>query len=254
MTWEIKTLKIPPLKDPILIEGLPGIGNVGKIVMDLLVEKTKAVKIMEFFSYGMPNSVFVTQDNLIDLPKIELYHKKINNTDFLFLTGDVQPVSEEASYEFCDEVIAILQKYKCKYIVTLGGIGLNDIPQKPLVYITGNSKSLIDEFKKLNLETKIYGVVGPIMGISGLLLGIAKKKNIPAVSLLAETFGHPVYLGLKGAREILTRLDSKFKFNLSFKELDEEIKMMDSQMKGVPKKAKPSKFQPKFQQEVNYIG
>src|SRR3989344_5591518 len=44
-TWEItKEAKLlPTLHNPLLIEGLPGIGNVGKIAVDFLVEELKAI-------------------------------------------------------------------------------------------------------------------------------------------------------------------------------------------------------------------
>jgi len=253
MAWEIKKIKSGALKNPIMIEGLPGIGNVGKIVMDFLIEKTKASKIMQFFSYDLPNSVFISHNNLVDLPKLELFHKKIKNQDFLFLTGDVQPVTERASYEFCELIVDYFKKNKGNHIITLGGIGLNEIPDKPIVYLTGNSKKIVNKYQNLKLETKIYGVVGPILGVSGLLLGMSQKKGIPAISMLAETFGHPIYLGLKGAREILQRLNKKFDFKISFADLEKEIKSMDNQIKGAQAGQK-SKYLPKYQQDVNYIG
>ena len=40
--------KKPRLKDPIFIEGLPGIGNVGKLAVEHLIEITKAIKFAEF--------------------------------------------------------------------------------------------------------------------------------------------------------------------------------------------------------------
>ncbi len=43
MSFKINQVnKLPNLKDAILIEGLPGIGNVGKIALDFMVENLKA--------------------------------------------------------------------------------------------------------------------------------------------------------------------------------------------------------------------
>lgn len=251
--WNIKTRKKISLRHPIMIEGLPGIGNVGKIVMDFLIEKTKAVKVLEFYSPFLPNSVFIAQNNLVELPKLEMFYKRIKGKDFVFVTGDVQPVTEESSYAFCELLADWFKKNKGSQIITLGGIGLNEIPEKPVVYLTGNDKKIVDEFTKLKVDPNIYGVVGPILGVSGLLLGVSKQKKIPAVSLLAETFGHPVYLGLKGARAILENLNTKFSFSIELKDLEKEIKNMDSQLVQEAK-GKKSKYQPKFQQDVNYIG
>ena len=77
MKWEItKEGKEPQLSNPVLIEGLPGIGNVGKIAVDFMVEELKAVKIYSFFCHKFPSSVFVNQQNLVEMPKIEMYYKK----------------------------------------------------------------------------------------------------------------------------------------------------------------------------------
>ena len=49
--WEVtfETKKVPKLNNPVLIEGLPGIGNVGKIAIDFIVEELKAQKLCSFF-------------------------------------------------------------------------------------------------------------------------------------------------------------------------------------------------------------
>src|SRR3989338_2606974 len=112
MKWEIKTeiKSVPKLVNPILIEGLPGIGNVGKIAVDFLIEELGAKKLYSFFSYKFPYSVFINEENLIEMPKLELYYKKFkgqNKQDLLLLTGDIQPIDEESGYSFCEEIIKI---------------------------------------------------------------------------------------------------------------------------------------------------
>jgi len=234
--WEITEYSNAKINSPILIEGMPGIGNVGKVSMDILIEETKANLFMSFHSKDFPNTVFVNEDNLVDLPTIGLYHKNICGQDYLFLTGDAQPVNESASYTFSELILKIFKDYNGKHLVTLGGIGLNMIPESPKVYITGNDKkfvaSVMDDFKKKKFvfESKIYGMVGPIMGITGLLLGIAKKYDIKAYCILSETLGHPVYVGLKGSKAIMLILSRQYGFNVNFEKLDKEIKQIDARM------------------------
>ncbi|HYD02678.1 MAG TPA: PAC2 family protein, partial [Alphaproteobacteria bacterium] len=129
--WEVYEHSSPKITSPVMICGMPGIGNVGKICIDILIEGTKAVLIKSFHSKHLPNSVFVNEENLIDLPKLSLYYKKINNKDFLFLTGDVQPVDEQSSYDFTELVIQIFKEYKGDHILTTGGIGLSVVPEHP---------------------------------------------------------------------------------------------------------------------------
>lgn len=250
--WKVTTRKKIKPKHAILIEGLPGIGNVGKIVVDYLIEQLKAEKIAHFFSYLLPNTVFVNQDNLVELPKIELYYKQIQGQDYLFLTGDVQPSNEQASYKFTECVLDQAKKYGCKEIITLGGIGLGEIPQKPKVYCTGNDKALIKKFTKLGAKDDIYGLVGPIIGVSGLLIGLSTPKKIKAATLLTETYNHPMYLGIIEAKESLKLLNKRYSLQLNFRQLNKEIKKLEQQNGQEPDNPKLKRL--KKIKEINYIG
>lgn len=257
MGWNVNIKNNFNCDSPIFIEGLPGIGNVGKIVIDYLISLTKAKKIGTIFSKHLPNSVFVNEKNMITLPKLELYHFNKHKQDFIFLTGDAQPILETASYELSELLINIVKKYNCKKIITLGGIGLNEVPEDPKVFVTGNNKSFIKEFKELKANSNLFGIVGPIIGVSGLLLGISLQHKIQAVCLLGETFGHPMYIGLKEAKKILELLDKKYDFKLDLKELNEEIELieeeLDNEDESQKKKSKKLNKLRKYQ-ELGYIG
>ncbi len=266
-TWKINLIaRKPTLKNPILIEGLPGIGNVGKVAIDFIIDELKATKLYDIFSYSFPHSVFINEQNLVELPSIEIYYKQLPKNDIIFLVGDVQPTDEVSSYEFCEKILDLCEEFKVKEIVTLGGIGLQDIPKQPKVYCTGNSKQIVDRYKKLSvngtkLETNIYGIVGPIIGVSGLLLGLAEKRKIDAVALLAETFGHPMYLGIKGSRETIKILNGRFGLKLDLKELDKEIENIEQEVSKkskeisqVSKQIALDKIKNKLGEEAEYIG
>lgn len=233
--WNVtRTAKVPKFNSPILIEGMPGIGNVGKVIVDFLIDELKAKKLYELFSYTLPHSVFVNEKNLVELPSIEIYYKQFNDlkrNDLLLLTGDVQPLEEVSSYEFCEKILDIFQSLKGKEIIALGGIGLHDVPKTPKVYCTGNDKAMIKRYTDGTTAIKeLYGIVGPIVGASGLLLGLGEKRKIPAIAFLAETIGHPMYVGIKGSREVLKILDKKLNLKINLKELDKEIKSIEKEM------------------------
>lgn len=266
MKWKF-TLngKMPKLNKPILIEGLPGMGNVGKVVVDFLIDDLKAVKLYDVFSYSFPHTVFVNENDLVELPTIEIYYKKFNSAkknDLLLIAGDIQPIDEESSYLFCEKVLSLFEKLKGKEIITIGGIGLQDVPKTPKVYCTGNSKEIVAKYVKGTKATdQIYGVVGPIIGVSGLLVGLAEKRKIKGIAMLAETIGHPMYLGVKGAREIMKILQQKLGLKIHLNELDKEIKGLEKEMikttkelSDVSKDIAIKKLKRKFKEEVSYIG
>ena len=65
------------LNDPILIEGLPGIGNVGKIAAEYVVEKLKMEKYADIFSEYLPPQVFMDDSGVVRLVSMALYYKKM---------------------------------------------------------------------------------------------------------------------------------------------------------------------------------
>ncbi|MBU0981001.1 MAG: PAC2 family protein [Nanoarchaeota archaeon] len=252
MNWVVSRKKEVRLNSPVLIEGLPGIGNVGKVAVDYLAEQLKAKKLINFSSNYMPHSVFVNENNLVEMPSIDILHASTKKGEFLFLVGDTQPIDEPSCYEFTKKLLDELVDMGCTEIITLGGIGLPSAPKKPKIYITGNDKKIVKRYMDgLPLQHKIYGLVGPIVGVTGLLVGMAKPRNIPAVALLAETFGHPMYLGLRGSKELLKVLDKRYGFKVNFKTLDNDIKEIESEMSD----ALPKRFKRLgMSKDVSYIG
>src|SRR3989338_10218388 len=94
----LQKAKMPDLAKPLFIEGLPGIGNVGKVAIDFIIDELKAKKIYEITSSSFPHSVFVAENNLVELPTIEIYHKKMKGRDLLLIGGDVEPIDEKSCF------------------------------------------------------------------------------------------------------------------------------------------------------------
>jgi hypothetical protein len=255
MNWTVTKLgTVPKLNNPLLIEGLPGIGNVGKVATDFIIDKLKAKCIYEFNGTSIPHSVFVNEKNLVELPKIELYVKQMPGRDILFLAGDVQPITEEACYDFCEVVLGLCSSLGCSDYIALGGIGLKQIPKAPKCYCTGTDKETVSKFMKdTGVSNDLYGVVGPIVGVSGVLVGLAGKQKKKAVALLAETYGHPMYLGVKGSRELLKVLNKYLKLKLDLKQLDAEIEELEEEMITRGPEKMP-KLRNRTVGETNYIG
>ena len=245
---EQRVLSKPKLRNPVLIEGLPGIGNVGKIAVDFIIESAGAEKFLQLRSTGYPASVYVNEEHLIEMPECALYVHHTKKRDLVFLAGDVQPVDEEHAFEFTHAVLRWCKENKVEMILAIGGIGLKAIPKDPKLHATTTDKKLLKELSKKGLQTKLHGFVGPIMGVTGLLAGLARDYQIPAACLLAETYNHPLYLGVKGARQVLSFLKAEYGIKVDLKELDSEIIAIEREIK------KSKSLEPPTKKQVSYIG
>src|SRR2546425_1093310 len=87
----IRYLDHPKLDDPTCIEGLPGIGNVGKLAEEHLKDELKAVKFAEIFSKYFPPQVLVQEDGQVKLVNNEMHYvKRGAGKDLVLITGDYQ--------------------------------------------------------------------------------------------------------------------------------------------------------------------
>jgi proteasome assembly chaperone (PAC2) family protein len=109
------------LNDPILLVGLPGVGHVGKLVVEHLIEELDAEKIIEIYSPHFPPQVLVNEDSTVKLVNNEIFACKAHDIDLLILTGDHQSASTEGHYELGDLYLDLAEELGVSRIYTLGG-------------------------------------------------------------------------------------------------------------------------------------
>lgn len=176
----------PVLENPIFVQGLPGFGNVGKIAAHLLIKFCGAKPFAELYSPSFPDYVSVNSKGICHLPRYEFYAAPMEKNDFIIMTGETQPSFDDviAHYAICSEVLDFVVKWGCSMIVTIGGVPLTE--EKTQVYIAATSPRLAMEF--MEKGAVIYSK-GRIAGGTGLMLGLAKERNLEGICLLGATTG-----------------------------------------------------------------
>lgn len=218
-TYIKEFMEIEP-NNPVLIEGLPGLGLVGKIALRYLIKQLKAKKIAYLYSPHFPYFVLVNKKGNVRLLRGAFYFYKNPNgsNDILLFTGDSQSQTIEGQYEIADRILDFSEKYGVKTIATIGGYRMEP-QEKPKVFIAATSQEILDKALQAGATLSTSG--SPIVGTAGLILGLAKFKKISALCLLGETRGYlPDPLA---AKSILEVLKSTFNFDLDLAGLNEEI-------------------------------
>lgn len=222
---EIVTIKDISLKNPIMIEGLPGVGHVGKLVAEHMIEELEAEKIMEIYSPHFPPQVLVMNDGSVRLVQNEIYAWKSENVDLLLLVGDYQSATNMGHYILTEAFLDIAQKLDVKRIYTLGGYGIGQLVEVQTVLGAVNDVNLIEEMNSYGVEFKENEPGGGIVGVSGLLLGMAKKRDIEAVCLMGLTSGYLV--DPKSAQAVLKVLCQALGIEVDMLALEERAKEME---------------------------
>src|SRR5947208_17180905 len=90
----------PKLDDPIFIEGVPGIGNVGKLAAAHLKDELNGVKFAETFAKYFPPQVLVDDGGQVKRVNNEMHCvKRDNGSDPIRLTGDCQGLTPAGPYQ-----------------------------------------------------------------------------------------------------------------------------------------------------------
>jgi uncharacterized protein (TIGR00162 family) len=216
----IKEISKAELNNPILIEGLPGLGLVGKIAIRYLIKKLDAEKFASLYSPHFPYFVLVSKRGSVRLLSGTFYSWKGKNgrDDLIFLTGDSQAQTIEGQYEISDCILDFAKEHEVKMIVTIGGYRVETEDQPKVIVAATNQEFLKNA---IQAGATLSPTSSPIVGTAGLILGMARFKKIDAICLLGETRGYlPDPRAAKSVLEVLHKL---FKFDVDLAGLDEEI-------------------------------
>jgi uncharacterized protein (TIGR00162 family) len=220
-TTVIKELINIELKNPILVEGFPGLGMVGSIATKYLVRQLKARKLAILHSPHFPYHVVVDKKGGARLLSGEFYFWKneTGENDFIFLTGDSQSQTIEGQFEVANRILDFAEQKKVKTVITIGGYR-NEVEGTPKVVAVSTNPVLLE--KALDAKALSSEAGTPIVGTAGLLLGLAKFRKMDAICLLGETRGYlPDPKTAKSVIEVLQRLIG---IDVELTGLDEEIK------------------------------
>jgi uncharacterized protein (TIGR00162 family) len=228
----IKELAKAELNNPVLIEGLPGLGLVGKIATRYLIRQLKAQKLAYLYSPHFPYFVLVSKKGNVRLLRGTFYFwkNKSGTNDLILFTGDSQAQTIEGQYEISDCLLSFAKQHGVERIVTLGGYRV-EAKDKPRVVAAATSSMLLNE--ALKAKAVVSPVGSPIVGTAGLILGLAHFDKIEALCLLGETRGYlPDPMAAKSVLEVLQTM---FDFAIELDGLNEEIAKADNMVTRLQK-------------------
>jgi hypothetical protein len=207
----------PKLNNPVLIEGLPGIGFVANIAALHLISELKAKRFAQIISSSFQDLAVTSEDGSARFPTSELYYCRNANDgrDLILWYGNTQALTTFGQYELCGKILDVTKELGCNYLITLGGYRQEEIKPPPKVYCAATDSETMKE--TLKLEAKV--MVGQIFGVAGLLVGLGALRGFKGFSMLVETPG--TYPDAEAARIALTSLNKSLNLNVDLSRLEQ---------------------------------
>ncbi|NJE62284.1 proteasome assembly chaperone family protein [Thermococcus sp. 21S7] len=231
----------PELRDPVFIEGLPGIGLVGKLAAEHLIQELNAVKFADLYSPHFMHQVLIKKNSVVELMKNEFYYWKNpdeNGRDIIIITGDQQvpPTDSPGHFEVVGKMLDFVNEFGVREIITMGGYQVPELQGEPRVLAAVTHEELVEHYQK-RLEGCEVEVIwredegGAIVGAAGLLLGMGKLRSMYGVSLLGESLGYIV--DAKAAKSVLLAVTRILGLELDMTALEERAKETEEILRKV---------------------
>lgn len=220
----------PPagFRKPILVEGLPGIGHVGKLAAQHVVDSGKAEPWCTLHSPDFPPQVNVGDDGVARLLRCELWllPRAGKAAPLVVMTGDAQPQTGQGQWALAEAVLSRVGALGCRELYTLGGYGTGTRVDDPEVLCAATDEATAARLRKLGLRTPDEDSPGGgIIGASGLMLGLAAQRGWTGACLMGETNGYLV--DPKAARAVLVGLGKAVGRAFDLGHLDETAGELD---------------------------
>jgi len=182
----------PKLNSPVMLAAWPGIGNVAMIVATYLQRKLAFKKLGEIKASNFFDPIgVVVKDSLVEAPQFPqnsfyYWKNKGKGHDIILFIGEAQPLAK--GYELANCVLDVGLRFGVKRVYTCAAaLSRMHHTEQPGVWGVATNQEATEDFKGYDLARK--GNL-QIAGLNGLLLGVAKEKNVEGVCLLGEV---PVY-------------------------------------------------------------
>ena len=229
--FEIETLAEPDLDDPVLIEGLPGVGHVGKLAAEHLVEELDGDLVRRIYSQHFPPQVSV-DDGRTQLASAEFHAVRTEQGhDLLVLTGDHQAQDTQGHYRLTDRVLDVAGDVGVERLFALGGVPTGELIEEYDVLGAATTDALVEDLEGAGVEFREDEPAGGIVGVSGLLLGLGERRDFAAACLMGETSGYLV--DPKSAQAVLTVLQDVVGFEVDFQSLEDRAEEMEEVVRKI---------------------
>jgi uncharacterized protein (TIGR00162 family) len=249
--FDVEEYATPDLDDPVLVEGLPGVGHVGKLVAEHLLEEfDDAELVRRVYSEHLPPQVAVDDDGTTTMACAEFHAIPTDGADLLLLSGDHQATDAPGHYHLTDRFLDIAASFGVERAFALGGVPTGELIEEYAVVGAATDDEQVAELEDAGVEFREDEPAGGIVGVSGLLLGLGERRAIPTACLMGETSGYLV--DPKSARAVLEVLQQVVGFDVEYASLEDRAEEMEEVIKKIQEMEQGP--QTPSDEDLRYIG
>ena len=227
-------------KNPVILEGFPGIGLVGNIVATQIASELKMKQIGTIESRLFP-PITVLYEGIVHAP-VRIYEDTQN--EFIVVLSDIL-IHPMTAYDIGKAITSWAQSLNARLNIPIAGIAT--MREQRTVYAAATGAEQLNLVKD-KAETL---VTGSISGIAGSIMNESYISKLPALCLLGETQGPTP--DPRAAARVIDVINDLLKLNISTQKLVEEADHIETELHKLAEQVQGAELvEPKGQTQVMY--
>lgn len=232
-------------KSPIVISGFPGVGMVGAIAAEFLIQHLNTKHIGRIFLDKNPALVAIHEGKLVE--PFGIYYSPKYNIVVIHSIISVPGTEWQAG----NAILEICAKLKARELISIEGIGSATSPELPVpksskVFFFSNSDKKEKALAKQKIEKLREGI---IMGPTSAVL--MKAGNLPVTCFFAQT--STSLPDSNAAAQVIKSLDSYLGLKVDYKPLQELAEKFEQKLRNIVEQSKEAEDM-RDRKTMSYVG
>ena len=188
MSTSIHWTEAPGLPEhELILAAVPGVGNVGKLVIDTLNEQHNAVMVARMTHPDLPPHS-ILEGGLLVPPHLSVHSVPLENgQNVITITGNGQPMTPRGQHEMAETILKLADDSGTPLIVVLAGLSAK--PGEESIHLTCSSKAIQSDLNDRGISVSTEQPSGGMLGLAGLIVSLSPLHGVSSAAYSAETIG-----------------------------------------------------------------
>ncbi len=170
------------------LEAVPGVGNVGKIVIDGLVKKHPSRTLCWVLHPDFPPHASLDDDGLIRPPRLEVKSVLLpNGSTVITVTGLMQPMTAAGQFEVSETILELAAESSSERLLVLAGLSAG--PEERGIHVICSDSKYRTQLEAEDIVVSREKPNSGVIGIAGMVLSLAPTQGVITAGIIAETMG-----------------------------------------------------------------
>lgn len=200
----------------LFLHAVPGVGNVGKLLVDTLVSEKESRLVARMVHPDLPPHATLNDEGMLVPPCLAIHEVELKDgVAILALTSNFQPITPAGQFEAASALLQLCADADVGRMLILAGLSAE--PGSEEVHVVCPTSEDKEAMESLGLNVTGEHPSAGIIGMTGLVASLAPTYGVASTCIIAETVGTSV--DTVSADRMVRFVSENFNLNLAI-ELD----------------------------------